>query len=109
MRTLIIMVVFLISFSWLTDGSDGFSSNTKLKLRRAFFTKRSFLPVYEENSKYNCVILLCLPGLEECTTNRFPRNSYQFIDGVKEDIQDIQCITQFADCAISCMNNWKTF
>ncbi|KAM4050190.1 uncharacterized protein ACNLHF_014246 [Anomaloglossus baeobatrachus] len=107
MRTLFIMTVFLILI-WLTDASEGFSSNKMSKSRRAFFSKRSFLPGYEERTKHiiDCVINFCLSGMEDCTKICFTRHGFQFQDQVEKESLEIQCVILFANCAAKCMNNW---
>ncbi|OCU00735.1 hypothetical protein XELAEV_18006514mg [Xenopus laevis] len=105
MKTFLVMAVFLIFLSWLSDGTEGLSSGKKIKLQRAFFTKRSTSTCYEENPRYNCVISSCLPSSEECTMGNLLKNNHQ--DKEKRDIQEIRCVVRFALCASKCLKNWK--
>ncbi|CAH2293607.1 Hypothetical predicted protein [Pelobates cultripes] len=106
MKTLIIITAVLMSLSWITDGNEGFTSIKGSKPRRAFFSKRSFPPVYAENTQYNSLNSLCLSCPEECT-DIITRNTYQQIGGMKREIQDIRSHICFVVCAAKCLKNWN--
>ncbi|CAH2293608.1 Hypothetical predicted protein [Pelobates cultripes] len=72
----------------------------------AFFSKRSFPPVYAENTQYNSLNSLCLSCPEECT-DIITRNTYQQIGGMKREIQDIRSHICFVVCAAKCLKNWN--
>ncbi|KAK1176215.1 hypothetical protein AOXY_G1062 [Acipenser oxyrinchus oxyrinchus] len=75
----------------------------KSKLKRAFFSKKSFVVASEENERYRCVVKKCFPDLEDCASPN-TKAMYAISDGEKRKIFQVHCVVQFGVCTTSCFN-----
>ncbi|MGH0177931.1 UNVERIFIED_CONTAM: hypothetical protein FKN15_076348 [Acipenser sinensis] len=102
MKTLVTMTVLLF-LAYLTEPAYGLQNDMKSKLKRAFFSKKSFVVASEENERYSCVVEKCFPDLEDCASPN-TKAMYAISDGEQRMIFQVHCVVQFGVCTTNCFN-----